>query len=134
MITIDGYSKDPNIVPEGIAVTFGKGMILEKGGLLKFMRWFEGWMKDDQCYWLHKCKNTPRADIIYVYIIIANRLYGRCTFGGHYKNATTGHLMPGGESEIIEWHHVLLAGPIIKCPYKRKLKGFRGFRYSTKLF
>jgi hypothetical protein len=134
MITPQGYSKDPNLVPEGIAVTFGREMIDEKGGLLKFMRWFIGCMDDDESHWLHKCKNAPQSDILFVYIIIANQLYGRCAFGGHYKNVTLGQLTPGGDTQIIEWPHLVLAGPILRAPYKRKLSGFQGFRYTTKLF
>lgn len=36
MITENGYSKDHDIIPDGIAVTFGKEMILEQDGLKKY--------------------------------------------------------------------------------------------------
>lgn len=41
MITANGYSKDLSIIPEGIVVTFGKVMIAEQGGLLRFIKNFE---------------------------------------------------------------------------------------------
>jgi hypothetical protein len=139
MITREGYSKDPNIVPEAIVVTLGKEMIEEqcgpgKKGLLMFLRYFEDWMdKGEGFHWLHKCKNCPTRDILYVYLIVANRLYCRLYYGGHHRTHTTGKIADGSE-KIIDWPHLVLAGPITKCPYKRQLKGFQGFRYSTQLF
>jgi len=137
MITIDGYSKDPNIVPEGIAVTFGKDMIAEKGSLKSFLRWFNSCVETEDDHWLHKCKNAPQADIIYVYVIISNRLYGRCYFGGYSKGPVPAYtIKPDGTYEqfMAEWPHITLAGPMIRAPFKRKLSGFQGFRYTTKLF
>jgi hypothetical protein len=134
MITPDGYSKDPNIIPEGIVVTFGKEMMIEQGGPKNFLSHFNQWMSQGEDYhWLHKCKNKPSADILYVYVIALNRLYCRCYFGGYETKLTIGGTADGGQ-KIIEWPRIILAGPIEKCPYKRTLRGFQGFRYATKLF
>lgn len=135
MITPEGYSKDPNIKPEGIAVTFGREMIAEKCGLLAFIRWFESVMSDDEDYWMHKCKNRPvHSDLQYVYVIICNRIYYRCYYGGYQSGGTTGQVRPGCPTEYITWPRIILAGPLIKAPEKIIRPGFQGFRYTTKLF
>jgi hypothetical protein len=134
VITKTGYSKDPNIIPEGIAVTFGKEMMNEQGGVRNFLRHFEDIMsRGDDWWWLHKCKNKPQQDIAWVYVIVLNRLYCRCYFGGYEKKGTVGGTADGREI-IIQWPRVILAGPIEKPKFKRRLKGFQGFRYTTKLF
>jgi hypothetical protein len=134
MITATGYSKDPNIVPEGIAVTFGKDMMLEQGGIRNFLKHFEDWMtKGDDHWWLHRCKNKPQVELDYVYVIVLNRLYCRCYYGGYEKHETIGGTADGGEKEI-SWPRIILAGPIEKPNFKRRLQGFQGFRYCTKLF
>lgn len=138
MITAEGYSKDPSIMPEGIVITWGKDMINSKGGLLPFVRHFNVAMKNEESVWLQKCKNKPTfEDILHVYIIVNNRLYGRCFYGGYETGRTiinngNGHSF-SWRTEI-EWPRVLLAGPFERCPFKRALKGFQGFRYCTKLF
>lgn len=134
MITATGYSKDPSIIPEGIAVTFGAEMIKEKGGLHAFLKWFHSFIDNEDSYWLHKLTNRPKFDqFIHVYIIIANRLYGRCYFGG-FGHGGEGQTLPGGDYEPIPWKYAILAGPLERCPHKRILRGFQGFRYATQLW
>lgn len=135
MITATGYSKDLSIMPEGIAVTFGKDMIAEQGGLLNFLRGFNKVMAahDRGDYWMHKLKNKPTIEVDHVYVIVANRLYCRCYSGGYCKEPMTGYTMDGREEEM-NWGRMNLSGPIERCPFKRTLKGFQGFRYTTKLF
>ncbi len=94
MITQDGFSKDPTIQPEGIVITWGKDMIALKGGLKKFLFYFNDVMKNEDTIWLQKCKNAPQQDILYVYIIVANRLYARGYFGG-YEKGTAAINVPG---------------------------------------
>lgn len=138
MITAEEYSKDPMIVPEGIVITWGKDLIEEKGGLLSFLRYFNLVIKDESSYWLQKCRNKPTYnDLLHVYIIVNNRLYGRCFYGGHetgQTNITIGDGYSWSYSNVIAWPRLILAGPFERCPFKRELKGFQGFRYCTKLF
>lgn len=126
MITVNGYSKDPSIIPEGIAITFGKELIEYYGGIRKLLGSFEWCMRQDDSLWNHKCRNKPAFDheLLHVYIILLNRLYGRCLFGGYETH----------ESAVFPWPRIILAGPLERAPIKRELKGFRGFRYTTKLF
>jgi hypothetical protein len=139
MITEKGFSKDPMIVPEGIAITFGKEMINDQGGLKNFLTHFLNWMDqhEEGDYWMHKCKNLPTVDIDHIYIIVANRLWGRVYCGGMRRvdpdNPETGGTATG-DTKIIDWNYIILSGPFERCPFKRTLKGFQGFRYTTKLF
>lgn len=135
MITATAYSKDPNIVPEGIVITFGKDMIKAQGGEKLFLSQFLKTMATDGNYWMHKCKNLPTVDIDYIYIIVLNRLWGRVYNGGLRRNPTnvTGWTANNKPFDIT-WNFITLAGPFEKCPFKRVLKGFQGFRYCTKLF
>jgi hypothetical protein len=135
MITASGYSKDPGIIPEGIVVTFGQDMIKEKGGLKEFLYWLETCLRDETSFFLHKCRLKPIHEIDHVYIVIANRLYGRAYFGGWATGPTLVFTHPGAAKTVeITWPRLYLAGPIERAPFKRTLRGFRGFRYCTKLF
>jgi hypothetical protein len=133
MITATGYSKDPSIMPEGIVITFGKEMINDHGGLLTFIRGFVEAMSEEDNGWCHKLKNKPKFEVDHVYIIIANRLAYRCYFGGSQHFKFDGEKANGAENNV-DWPGIYLAGPLEKCPFKRTLKGFQGFRYCTKLF
>ncbi len=139
MITPEGYSKDPGLVAEGIVMTLGREMIEEKcgpgkAGLLKFLRWFEHCLKDGTFFM--KCKNKPTREFDHVYIIVANRLYCRCYSGGYSNESFAGYMTPDDETPTeSDWTGgIYLAGPIEKPRKKRKIKGFQGFRYCTKLF
>lgn len=136
MITKAGYSKDPGLIPEGVVITFGREMIAEKGGLRAFIRWFELCMNDQDGTFMHKCKNRPKyEDIRYVYIIIYNRVYWRCFYGGHDASPTTAFLFPDDIIRApIRWPRIYLAGPLVKAPDKIIRRGFQGFRYCEALF
>lgn len=133
MITRDGYSKDPSIQPEGVVITFGKEMMETNGGQRAVMKHFLQIMDDDENYWMHKMKLWPKVEVSDVYIITMNRLWGRVKFGWFEKNATYAYKADGSDC-MIEWPRMVLVGPFEKCPFKRTLKGFQGFRYCTKLF
>lgn len=138
MITAEGYSKDESIPPEGIAITFGQQMINEQGGLKTFLQVFEECMLEyeEGRYWMHTCSNFPKKEVDHIYIIVANRLYGRVYCGGFHKNADKNVTGFGatGKQKLMDKPFIILSGPLEKCPFKRTLKGFQGFRYTTKLF
>ena len=133
MITAKGYSKDPMILPDGVAVTFGEKMIEEQGGLKTFLTGFKKALEEEDGYWMHKCKNRPQQDIVYVYIIIKNRLAYRGYYGGYNIEWTDG-VSADGQDKIINWPRINIAGPLERCPFKRTLKGFQGFRYCSELW
>ena len=132
MITATGYSKDISIMPEGIVVTFGRDMLEVCGGAKKTLQLFLEVMADDEDAWMHKCKNKPTVDVVDVYIICMNRLWGRGKFVGYETETLIGYDANG--EKLIDWPRILIAGPFERCPFKRTLKGFEGFRYCTKLF
>lgn len=139
MITANGYSKDPNIIPEGIVVTWGKDLIEEKGGLLSFLRFFEQTLNEEGSFWMQKCKNRPTMDhrLLYVYVIVCGQIKYRCYYGGYRTGETdawNGDGYSWSSKTVISWPRVILAGPFEKAPYKIYMKGFQGFRYCTKLF
>lgn len=132
MITENGYSKDSNIVPEGIVITFGREMMISNGGQKSMMQYFLNTMADDEAYWMHRMKLWPKVEVTDVYIITLNRLWGRAKFGWFEKDKTFKY-SPTDPGEI-SWPRMVIVGPFEKCPFKRTLKGFQGFRYCTKLF
>jgi hypothetical protein len=132
MITAQGYSKDPSIMPEGIVITFGKDMLESNGGTREVLKFFLEVMGEPERYWMHKMLLWPKIEVADVYIITMNRLWGRVKFGWFEKEATFGY-SPNGVKDI-PWPRMVLVGPFEKCPFKRELKGFQGFRYCTKLF
>ncbi|HEV8514763.1 MAG TPA: hypothetical protein VGQ59_15875 [Cyclobacteriaceae bacterium] len=133
MITETGYSKDPSIMPEGIAITFGKEMMENNGGQIAMMKHFLRTMEAENDYWMHKMLRWPNVEVADVYIITLNRLWGKVKFGWYEKDATFAY-MPDGSDKAISWPRMVLVGPFVRCPFKRELKGFQGFRYTTKLF
>lgn len=122
MITAQGFSKGPMLQPEGIVVTLGKVLIDNRGGLRKFVREFMMVMQDDNYIWCHWTRLKPKVECDHVYLVMAGRLWGRCYFGGYRESS--------GDYPA----YIVLAGPFERAPVKRELKGFRGFRYCTKLF
>jgi hypothetical protein len=138
MITATGYSKDSSIMPEGIVVTFGQQMINEQGGLRTFLKAFESYMAmhEEGEYWMHTLSNFPKMEADHIYIIVANRLSGRVYCGGYHRNKDADVVGYGatGKQKLMDKPFIILSGPLEKCPYKRTLRGFQGFRYCTKLF
>lgn len=138
MITAYGYSKDL-LIPEGIVITFGREMMKEQGGVKMFLDNFLETMAryEEGDYWMHKCKNLPIQEVDHIYISVLNRLYGRVYCGGYKKydpeNPKMGFSADGREKPI-DFNYIVLAGPLERCPFKRKLPGFQGLRYSTKLW
>ncbi len=132
MITKDGYSKDPNIIPEGVVITFGREMINNNGGPKTFITYFLNAINSDNDYWMHKMTNRPTIEFADVYIICFNRLWGKVKFGWYENHATFGY--SATDKKEIKWPRMAIVGPFEHCPFKRTLKGFQGFRYCTKLF
>src|SRR5436190_13686754 len=116
MITANGYSKDPSIMPEGIAITFGKGHMKKAGGTHKFLARLESTI--EEYIWIYTLSALPKHNVIHVYFICCGRLYARANYLGH-----------GDKPGTIEF-----IGPLEKPGRKIYMKGFQGFRYTTKLF
>lgn len=120
--------------PIGLIMTFSMAMITEGGTTLReFLRAFER-LNDDNACWLQKCRNKPKHEVLYCYIIIAGRVYYRANVShwepGGEINATN-ILKPGGDILKISWPRLVLTPPIVKAPEKIPMRGFQGFRYVT---
>ena len=115
--------------PIGIIITMAKEVVQANSGLRTFIRHFESAVSgEDGSYWLHKAKNSPKRDIAYVYVIVANRLQYKVFYGG-YERHPTSVFMHSGEERKISWGRMVLAGPFEKAPRKMPMRGFQGFRY-----
>lgn len=132
MITANGYSKDPGLVPEGIVITFGQEMMTNNGGQKEVMKLFLKTMESENDYWMHKMLLWPKIEVADVYIITMNRLWGKVKFGWFEKGAAFKY--SPADPGVISWPRMVIVGPFIHCPFKREMKGFQGFRYCTKLF
>lgn len=132
MITKNGYSKDPSLVPEGVVVTWGDDMVQRVGGRDDLLTRFKAVMAQEDGLFAQKVICAPKFKIAHVYIIVDNMLYCRVNFVEYQEGPT---IMPNpGTWEEISWKRLVLTGPITLCPFERELKGFRNFRYATRLF
>lgn len=116
--------------PTGIIITQGLEVIQANGGLWRFMHHFTETLNGGS-YWLHKSRLAPKEDIAHVYIIIQNKVWGRCFYGGH-KPGREGLsvTMRSGEVRPFPYPHMILAGPVERPPkIERVWRGFQGFRY-----
>jgi hypothetical protein len=122
--------------PAGIMTTWSRDLVKEKGGLLIFLRRFESVMQREDAIWLQKSRNKPRYDILYVYIIVCNRVYYRLRYAGHETGETGICDMTASWSSYrtVRWPRLMLSGPYVKAPYKITQRGFQGFRYCSELF
>ena len=133
MITKEGYSKNKSLVPEGIAITWTKE-IAEKqyGSIENLKREFIAACNNPVEFWMQECRIKPKYDIAYVYIIYQNHVIYECHYVGW---AAKGELIENWEyTGEMPWAGILIAGPVIEAPVTLYRPGFRGYRYTTKLF
>lgn len=114
--------------PIGILLTMGQQIIAANGGLRPFVQHFTQCM-DGGHYWLQKSRACPTQDIAHIYLILCNRVWGRVYFGGYSKDVDKTVYMLNGEERSFPWPHMNLAGPFERCPVKKIMRGFQGFRY-----
>lgn len=131
------YSKDPNIVPEGIALTLPV-MFFEdrKMTTAQFKKVFERYMKREDAIWNFRLSNLPTMDVLYVYLIFDRQFQYRCNLVMYERNkAKAFDDSPDGVvRKFPPSNWVLFTGPIVKPQDEWPQKGFQGFRYTTKLF
>lgn len=137
MITPNGYSKDPGIMPEGIALTLPVAFFQDRGmSYAEFEKMFLEYMQEEDAIWNFRLTNLPLHDVVYVYLVFDGFLQYRGNLVQYERNvAKDFYDAPDGKVRSFppsNW--VLFTGPIVKSPYERQMKGFQGFRYTTKLF
>lgn len=137
MITVNGYSKDTSIRPEGIALTLPVMFFEERGWTCsEFEKYFERFMSNDNHIWNFRLTNLPIHDVAWAYLIFDGFIQFRANVVMYERNVSKAfNDSPNGKvKEFPASNWVILSGPAIKCPYERPQRGFQGFRYTTKLF
>lgn len=137
MITAEGYSKDPNIIPEGIMLTLPVQFFEDRGWDYKgFIKMFQKFMADDYSIWNFRLTNLPKQDIIWVYLLFDKQVQFRVNFVQYEKNVSK-VFKDGPDRKVRDFPNanwVILAGPAVRPTHEWPQKGFQGFRYTTKLF
>ena len=122
--------------PDGIIITISQAMIKEKG----YRNWLRNFFKtmsdaeqddpDGWTYWF-RVGNKPKHDVAWVYLLIGGKIRFRVnwidSFGAERIAFTDGKSLYGKG-----W--VVVCGPVARPEKPIYRKGFRGFRYTHKLF
>lgn len=137
MITPNGYSKDPNIVPEGIALTLPVAFFDDRDtDIPRFIKMFERFMSKDNSIWNFRLTNLPTQEIAWVYLIFDRKIQFRVNFV-MYERGVSKEFYDAPDHKVRQFPNanwVILSGPSVRPPHEWPQKGFQGFRYTTKLF
>lgn len=124
--------------PDGIIITISEAMLKEKG----YRNWRKNFMDamnrvdDGWTYWM-KQGARPKKDFLYVYLSLGGKIRYRCVYVQSYGPGEK-QFSDGKKMFARAW--VVMAGPLItpeRPVYTMDVvnqKGFRGFRYTHKLF
>lgn len=118
--------------PDGIIITISAGMLKEKG-LFNWTRNFLIAMRchEDLIYYMRVGAKPKRdASLSYVYLCIGGKIRYRAFYAGSAPAST----MTFGDKTISARAWVMLSGPVEKPTAEIPMKGFRGYRYTEKLF
>lgn len=137
MITRNGYSKDPGLIPEGIAVTLPV-MFFEDRGMTtdEFKPYFERLMRREETVWNFRLTNLPIREVAWVYLIFDKYIQYRLNFVMYERNVAKSFndATDGGTRRFPPCNWVILSGPPVKPRDPWPQKGFQGFRYTRQLF
>lgn len=131
------YSKDPSIVPEGIALTLPKQFFEDRGWTYsECEKYFERFMRKENHIWNFRLTNLPTIDVAWAYLIFDGFIQFRANIVMCERNKSkTFYDGPDKkERHFPSANWVILSGPVRKAPFDCPQKGFQGFRYTTKLF
>ncbi len=116
--------------PEGIIITISQKMIKEKGYKNWLFNYFDAMESDDYTYWM-RLGAQPKHNVVYVYLCIGGKVRFRSNFVCSHGQARV-TFIDGTEMTARAW--IEMSGPLVRAPYEILMKGFRGFRYTHKLF
>lgn len=119
--------------PEGIIITISQQMLKEKGVRRWTRSFLEAMANEGWTYWMRQGA-MPKRDINYVYLCIGGHIRYRAYFAGTRSGEVELQSSPGIYERMTAKAWILLSGPVEKPHTPVLLKGFRGFRYTTKLF
>lgn len=115
--------------PDGIIITISQQMLKEKGAKNWLTNFFNAMSKEDWMYYI-RVGSKPKQDILYVYFNIGGKVRYRCNF----VQTTHGDMTFSDGKEMSAKVWIITCGPLVKARPPVPMKGFRGFRYTTKLF
>jgi len=117
--------------PDGIIITISAGMLKEKGYRNWLKNFFHAMSQEDWMYFMRQGA-APKREILYVYLCIGNKVRFRANYVGTETGLKT--FSDGKQMSAKVW--IVLAGPLARPPrgQEPEMKGFRGFRYTHKLF
>ncbi|MHB1278275.1 MAG: hypothetical protein ACYC1Q_07745 [Bacteroidia bacterium] len=119
--------------PEAILVTYPQFLLKRYGGMENFRKQMLYFNEEDSV-WFQRCKNKPKYEVPYVYIVIENRIAYRFNCAEWEPGAPEQVQRPDGTLNVITWPRLLLTGPVIEAPEEIEYKGFQGFRYTNQLY
>jgi len=116
--------------PDGIIITISREMLKEKGYRNWLRNFYKAMENDGLTYWMRQGVK-PKHDVLYVYLCIGGKIRFRANYVGPYGPGWM-KFSDGKKMYAPAW--VALCGPVVKAPFNIPWKGFRGFRYTEKLF
>lgn len=114
--------------PDGIIITISAQMLKEKGYRNWVRNFLEAMGKDEWTYWM-RLGAIPKQEVLYVYLCIGGQVRYRANFV-MYQGPGEKTFSEGNTLYARAW--VVMAGPVVRG--RVPMKGFRGFRYTEKLF
>lgn len=116
--------------PEGIIITISLEMLRERG-CINWLRNFLWAMEQPDCIYSMRLGAKPKFDLLYVYLCIDGKVRYRAYFVG--SDGPCEKTFSDGRTMFARaW--VEMCGPVQRPDKPISMKGFRGFRYTEKLF
>lgn len=118
--------------PEGIVITISKAMLKERS----YRAWLKDFMRamssDEISYWMRTGTQPKHVSALqYVYLCIGNTIRFRANY---VMSHGAGQVKFDSGTEMFANAWIVMAGPVVRPVVKIPYKGFRGFRYTPKLF
>jgi hypothetical protein len=102
----------------------------------EFEKMFVRYMRRDDAIWNFRLTNLPLHDVAYVYLIFEGFIQYRGNLVQYERNVAK-EFYDAPDCKVRSFppsNWVLFTGPVIPAPREWPMKGFQGFRYTTKLF
>lgn len=109
-------------LPDAVIITVAASTLKAQGGYRQWLRGFTYILsQEDGVAYRH---GNPKYEVQYVYICVGGKVRFRANF------------VMVGESPASGKKCILMCGPLVHAPkgHQPLMKGFQGFRYTTKLF
>jgi hypothetical protein len=115
--------------PDGLIITISQQMLKEKG-YRNWLRNFLQAMNEEDCTYFMKLGTVPKKEVLYVYLCIGGIIRFRANWVMYDKEVSIQFRNHDKPMHARAW--VVMAGPIVRG--RVPMDGFRGFRYTEKLF